>query len=471
MTSSFSGLEFSFCKPYDGIDLPHSVVTLIKKHQGNVLFGGSSLIHDIYFKDEDWGKRDHDMWCLEDAYNSILQTLLKTKGVKQIATNDFEKNKYYGRFKIFAISDFLYKEKGKKIFLQLINIGRPSDKFYKVLTNIDLSFNSVFYNGENIYFFHTTEEDVKNKTGNYITNPKLHTFCNCSKCHGHIEHKLLRKEQERYDKYLSRKFTINNICPFCREKNISTLNHTINCLRRKMTKNKEKNINFFQSFDELSEEQLLAITNSMEQYQNNPGLLLGCLLVILFNRNLELFYDMHDKFKSKINYKMNFFYEFLYMIVMNGLLTGFKLFFPLVPHEKLFEKGVTELFLLACKKNYINIGRYFNSLSNRFRLEIFEDKIFSYKFLSIYEFYLENQNIELLTKELKYLQLYEATDEEDICPICKISPSNLILNCKHKYCDICLMSYFSQEENKKHSLICPTCRTEIYNQKSVEYIA
>ena len=164
-------------KKYDGSNLPPLVNEILRKYKNKAFFGGSSLLHDVFFKDEHWVTRiDYDIWCKESIYENILSDI-EEKGLQKIHHSKYDE-KYYEMFNLKEIAEFTFEIDRKQYIFQLINIGT---NFFSVINKIDFTFNTVLYNGEDLIFFRTTEADVRQKRGDLqidvITNK-----CPCEEC-------------------------------------------------------------------------------------------------------------------------------------------------------------------------------------------------------------------------------------------------------------------------------------------------
>ena len=155
-------------------------------------FAGSSLIHDVYFPEEDWGERDYDVWCSKINFDKINLKLCK-EGNVPIRMEYFKKAEKYQ--KTIAISE--YKIQNKK--LQLINIGNNVFNF----TEFDFSFLQCYYDGKKI---HTHNQ--------YEPHLKIGTISRTDK-----------NTQERIIKYQKRGFHFLNLCFGC-FKNMTQQNFT-----------------------------------------------------------------------------------------------------------------------------------------------------------------------------------------------------------------------------------------------------
>ena len=86
-------------KKYDGANFPPLVNEILQKYKNKAFFGGGSLLHDAFFKDEEWTSRiDYDIWCKDSVYEKILIDIEK-KGLVNIHHSKYD-TKYYQTFKI-----------------------------------------------------------------------------------------------------------------------------------------------------------------------------------------------------------------------------------------------------------------------------------------------------------------------------------------------------------------------------------
>ena len=448
-------------EPYDGVDFPSIINELLDQHNGNIIFGGSSLLHDLFFKTSQW-ERDYDIWCEDRAYKAIKRTLNQKTNCSKIKEEQFEKvsqNIYYGRFQSKSICEFNYVCNDcckQSLKIQLINVGTNYDKFERIINNVDLTINTVFYDGKSLIYVDTTKEDILAKKCQYRFHLKsYHGLCSCSNCAQ--EKSISEKEMNRIKKYEGRGFTIDNLCPLCEGKYSLSLRHCLCCLRKKMSI--DKGIDFFSWGARISEDNINYILTTLEAYPRQE-FILASLVLFLANKRLDLFLENLEKYKHLLNFYHPDYNRVLSLFVENGITTAFTKFYELI-ESSLMEysnKRINQLFTIACKKNFINLARFIENKSLRCKFEIFEDKITSYKFVNIFEFYLEKKDPKILD-HLKYIKQNEAPSEEN-CSICHTNFPNFTLNCNHRFCDSCIMTYFSIEDKKKNKPCCPMCRAK-----------
>ena len=168
------GIEPIERKVYDGSNFPQIINEILRKYKNKVFFGGSSLIHDAFFKDEHWQSRaDYDMWCNNSIYQNIVTDLIDKNFI--MAIHSKYDNKYYEKFNIKELTEFTFEIDKKEYIIQLINIG---NSFVTLIDKIDFTFNTVLYNGEELLFFRTNEADVMQKKG-YLQIDVITNECEC----------------------------------------------------------------------------------------------------------------------------------------------------------------------------------------------------------------------------------------------------------------------------------------------------
>jgi hypothetical protein len=432
-------------KKYDGSNFPPLVNEILRKYKNKAFFGGSSLLHDAFFKDEHWTTRiDYDIWCKDSVYQNILSDI-EEKGLVKIHDSKYD-FKYYQTFKIKELADFAFEIDRKQYIIQFINIG---SSFLSLIDKIDFTFNTVLYNGEYLIFFRTTEEDVLQKRGDLqidlITNK-----CPCEECK---DKKVSQKQISRISKYRARGFEITNFCPFCKpqDNNIITVKHFQLCVLN-ITRPYPPYVLY------LEDDQFQKIMD-IGRESTNPNIILCCLNIIARTLNMEEFLSLfHDKQCSGIlNTNSRLFIDILIDFTINGQYTFFKLFFDLLKKNiRLTATPIQILFGKACEYNCINIARYISSHSERYELSIFEDRIYEHKILTIFEHYVKYKKIQAILDEypgITVFENHEEDNEESICSICHENQTNIRLQCGHEFCD-CIFSYFVTSFSTK----CGLCR-------------
>ena len=430
-------------KKYDGSNFPPLVNEILRKYKNKAFFGGSSLLHDAFFKDEHWVTRiDYDIWCKDSFYENILSDI-EEKGLQKIHHSKYDE-KYYEMFNLKEIAEFTFEIDRNQYIIQLINIGT---NFYSVINRIDFTFNTVLYNGEDLIFFRTTEADIIQKRGDLqvdvITNK-----CPCEECENK---KVSHKQISRIQKYTARGFEINNFCPFCEpeDNNIVTVSHFQSCAL---------NLSFPPYILQLEEDQFQRIMY-IGRDSTNPNIILCCLNIIARTLRMEEFiYLFHEKQCARIlNTNSRLFNEILIDFTINGQYTFFKLFFDLLKTNiRITATPIQILFRKACAYNCINIARYISSHSERYELSIYEDRIYGHNILTVFEHYVKFKKIQAVLDEYPSITLVDSEEdsEESICSICKENQSNIRLPCGHEFCD-CIFSYFATS----FSTNCGICRS------------
>jgi len=417
-------------KKYDGSNIPPLVNEILRKYKNKAFFGGSSLLHDVFFPDEHWASRvDYDIWCKDDIYQNILSDI-REKGLVNIHITKYNK-KYYEAFKIKELADFGFEIDRKQYIIQVINIG---SSFYSLIDKIDFTFNTVLYNGEDLIFFRTTEADVLQKRGelqvDVITNR-----CTCEECK---DKKVSQKQINRICKYQARGFEITNFCPFCspHDYKLITIHHFQSCIL---------NLSFPPYVIQLEDSQFQRILNIGHE-STNPSVILCCLNIIARNLRMDDFISLFHEKQSYTIFDINsrLFNDILIDFTINGQYTFFKLFFDLLKKKiRITATPIQILFRKACAYNCINIARYISSHSQRYELSIYEDRIYQHSILTVFEHYVKTKKIQAVLDEYPDITLFENQEENEdsICSICKENQCNIRLPCGHEFCD-CIFTYF-----------------------------
>jgi len=441
-------------KDYDGRDFPDIINTILRENLGGVIFGGSSVIHDLYFKEENWD-RDYDIWCLSSNYAKIKTELIVKWRCDNIKTEKYKRLEYYEIFNPKEISEYNYKTEELKIKIQLINIGTLITTFTDMITNIDLTFNTVFYDGLKLFYFRTTEERVKAREGEYEIFIHFNAEdCFCNRCMKDQYENINKRQITRIQKYRERGFHITNLCPLCDTPAKLSIFHVFNCIKKKLGLELKDSIEskFYLIGGKIDEERLHQLIKYGES--DNSYMVISSLLLILSTRRIDLFMEKLEEWKEKITVDGK---NVLYSVFKIGSEIAFRKFNEIY---RLNSKKLEKLFLFSCKRKYLNLARYISSLSSRLRLDIQEDTIVEYKILNIFDAYLNtNDESEILTE---FNKIKKIEDNED-CPICKYRVCNIEIGCRHKFCMNCLMLYFSIKTTNQQSLNCPICRQKFYN--------
>jgi len=432
-------------KKYDGTNFPPLVNEILRKYKNKAFFGGSSLLHDAFFKDEHWVTRiDYDIWCKDSVYQNILSDI-EEKGLVKIHHSKYDV-KYYQTFNIKELAEFTFEIDRKAYIIQFINVGH---NFFLMIEKIDFTFNTVLYNGEDLIFFKTTEADVLQKRGDMhidiITNS-----CTCEDCKNK---KVSHKQISRIHKYKARGFKITNFCPFCsiNDYKTITISHFQSCVL---------NLSFPPYVLHLEDNQFQKIMNLVHE-STNPNIILCCLNIIARTLHMEEFLSIfHEKKCSSIfDTNSRLFNNILIDFTINGQFTFFKLFFDLLKSKiKLTAIPIQILFRKACAYNNINIARYISSHSERYELLIFEDRIYQHNILTVFEHYVKTKKIQAVLDEYPSITLFENQEENEdsICSICKENQCNIRLPCGHEFCN-CIFTYFVTT----FSMRCGICRGEL----------
>ena len=431
-------------KKYDGSNFPQIVNEILRKYKNKAFFGGGSLLHDAFFKDEHWSSRiDYDIWCKDSIYQNILSDI-EEKGLVKIHHSKYDV-KYYQMFNIKELADYGFEIDRKQYIIQVINIG---NNFISLINKIDFTFNTVFYNGENLIFFRTTEADVIQKRGDLQVDVITNT-CPCEEC----KHKKVSQKQiERISKYKARGFEIKNFCPFCSTADYKIINvqHFQSC---------SLNLTYPPYVLHLEDDKFQKILK-LGRETTNPNVILCCLNIIARTLHIEEFLSLfHEKQCTSIfDTNSLLFNDILIDFTVNGQYTFFKLFFDLLKTKiRITASQIQILFRKACAYNCINIALYISSHSERYELSIYEDRIYQHNILTVFEHYVKTKKIQAILDEYPGIMLVdEEESEESICSICKENQSNIRLPCGHEFCD-CIFTYFVTSFSTK----CGICRREI----------
>ena len=158
------------CKQWDGEGLPDIVKFITKKWNGKLIFGGSSLLHHLYFSDEDWGEKDYDLWSCTCVIDEILIYLQSMQDKDKIIFEDpIICNNYFQKYTGVNI---IYNINFNDIKLQLLKL----DKFYCIdqgpykafIDHIDFSFLKILYDGNMVCYYTHDLNKVKEKKGTWI---------------------------------------------------------------------------------------------------------------------------------------------------------------------------------------------------------------------------------------------------------------------------------------------------------------
>lgn len=369
-------------------------------------FAGSSLIHDVYFPDENWGERDYDIWCDNENFDKINLKLC-TSGNVPIRMEYFKKIGDYQ--KSIAISEYNFENKK----LQLINIGNNKFSCY----DFDFTFLRCYYDGKN--FKHYYEEHLKNKVG------FIERFDNNS--------------INRIDKYVKRGFKFLNLCFYCL-KNENQINNRDYSEKKFFCRNC-----FNDNFNSLSLENELRIISNENYLIKNY--LLDYLFTLIKMKKIDRFKEILERIKDELNNDQIF--RLLNFLGKLNLTESFIYTFELVKQleNKYIYEMITSLINKKCGGNCI---LYLEKKIYSLYLDKIEDHIISFRFLNNLE--LAHKNKDIIHYYLE-LQLEKGTNEED-CPVCKIEKTNIKLNCGHYFCSKCLYKIIFESDISKKCGIC-----------------
>lgn len=413
-------------REYQGKHFPKFVNEIVNLKPGKIFFGGSSLIHDLFFPRENWGKTDYDIWC-SSSESELIKEYFKPyhKIINDFVTQDCN-IKQVQRYKI-------NNQRIQIIFVQNIT---------KVFLKKNFSFNTVFYDGNKIYYFRTTENDVKNKQGVYLYHPLLNS-----------DYSTKRELNYQTQKYLKRGFKIKNLCPKCNKPRVLSLEHTFVCTFKNELSSYIGLLNrtFIKSLNQMEEVDKIKTYLQNELEKNNPY---SYGFILMFNNFLE-----------KVSFNPNKIYQdmsYLELILINlGKLGLTELFIEIYSFyqkkydNKKFEKRILNL---VCDENNIHLARYLSLLNPKISLNIRGDFIFSYEIKNIFTCFLEKNDIKVLSSGIKDSEIFNKDEE---CFICQKNKNEITLQCKHSFCGTCLSQFYQLKEKKKEQLQCPMCRSDV----------
>lgn len=407
------------CKKWDGDGLPNIVKFITNKWHGKLIFGGSSLLHCLYFNNEDWGEKDYDIWsctCIIDEILIYLQSIQDKENI--IFENPIICNNYFQKYTGVNI---IYNISFNGIKLQLLKL----DKFYCIdhgpyksfIDHIDFSFLKILYDGNMICYYTKDINKVKEKKGTW---EQLKIF----KAESTIL-KQFQKKEERILKYKNRGFIFENICNHCNN-NKCNFKHYTSCLN---TLNELGNIDF-------STYHKKCISNSEKLAY--LGLLLKTCKITEFHN----FFDEWNNEKKIVNYDDDYLIEKIvsYLITES---VNYGVFSVVKKIYEMFENTEHKIDLThdnnmymynAVKKNYVNIAKFFAEKNLSYNLKICEDRIVNFSIKSIFDLYIDS-NDPMFFKKI----IVDSKDSDDCeyCIICKYTIADFKLNCNHNYCNTC----------------------------------
>ena len=410
-------------KEWDGDGLPKIITKITTKWNGKMIFGGSSLLHLLYFKDEDWGNKDYDIWSCTCVINEMLLYLQLFDNIK------IEKlvcSKYFSKYAGVSIIHNVYYDDLK---IQLLIL----DKFYCIqkgsnnnfVQNIDFSFLRILYDGNRICYYVNDLDKVKAKKGKWIQGTS-----NTPK--SKWDNKKLR-----IDKYIDRGFTFENICNFC-DFAYPSHEHLCACLNNKYEINSLSLEDIGEKCHKCSERIIF-------------------LTLVASKGKIDLFKIYFEKWKTLIN--INYENEYLFnMIVNTGAYTLVKLVYEYaseIGKPISLNANNNEAVYCAYKKNYINTIKYLCEINSNYEVEICEDRIVKFSIKNIFDRYIDSGDKMFFIKEISGSS--EPDKDTTNCIICKYTVAEVKLQCNHEYCNTCL-SIWLKEKNE-----CTYCN------KSIQY--
>ncbi len=434
-------------------------------------WGGSSVLHDVVLPPIDltnksWNTRDFDIYCLDKDNNNII-SFLKKYPMVYFNMKILRITQLYDNLHIKNLTEFTIKLNGDiERKLQLINTGNYSN-YSKLSEAVDLSFCSVVISNDMIYFLKTTKSDVLEKRGSLLIKKRFNS-------------KIVR----RIIKYRARGFTITNICQFC-DYDMNIIEHTPNCLVAKLFNNNNLRIDGLYyilsgsnksklGVDEIN--QLIAYSN---QYKKDSVILLSIYTIIVHFKQIDLLHSFWDEIKKSID--ISSVMKCSQQLIREGLYTGFRLLFDFMfPHHinsvQIDErtKYISILMEIVVNHNYMQCALLIQSRIPTIELNIYEDKIFSWKQLVVYDILLElinaedsSQNeIDSFMEMIPFIKKLETTDSaiQTICLICKYDNCSIKMTCGHSFCQNCIILQLmtTYETIKKERCPHPYCLMEYH---------
>lgn len=447
-------------------------------------WGGSSVLHDVVLPPIEstnklWDSRDFDIYCFEHDYNKIMLFLKTCPMVYFLRTIPTIKKMSYANLDIKGLTEYMIKPNGfgsgLQRKLQLVNLGKKLN--YSDLANaVDLSFCSVVVSNNTIYYLRTTKTDVLEKRGTLLIKP-----CMCESCLKNNRNHLNSKMVQRVKKYRARGFTITNICQFC-DYSMNTIEHTQLCLTGKLFNKTIKSDGLYSilvGYDKskLRIDEINKLISYSHQYKNDSVILLSIYSIFVYFKRIDLLHSFWDEIKSSID--ISLLMKCSQLLIKNGLYTGFRLLFEhLFPHrinaiqaeERI--NYIEQLMETTIKQNYIQCALLIQSHIPTIELNIYEDRLFSWKNRVVYEILFELINteessqdeIDSLMKTIPFVEKLQEADQalQTTCPICKYDDCSTKMTCGHSFCQNCIVLQLMTMYETSRKEMCPCCRAEYY---------
>lgn len=441
-------------------------------------WGGSSVLHDIVLPpieqtDKSWESRDFDIYCLEKDYEKIISYLKTCPMIYFSRVISNLKMMRYANLEIKGLTEYKIKITGafeKK--LQLVNIGNYSD-YSKLYNSIDLSFCSVVMSNNMVYYLRTTKSDVLAKMGTL-----LHPPCMCSTCVKNNKISLNGKLIIRVKKYRLRGFMITNICQFC-DYSMNTMEHLPCCLASKLFNKRIDSLHCIlyshTNTSKLRIDEINKLISYSHQYKDSMTQLSIYSIFAHFKR-IDLLHSFWEEIKTSVDVLSLM--KCSEQLINEGLYTGFRLlfeFFVLHHMNSIHCDERTEyirlLMEIVVKRNFIQCATLIQSHIATIEINIYEDQIFDWKNLIVYDVLFELINdesnldeIDSLMKTIPFVEKLLADDpsREMICPICKYDNCSTKMKCGHSFCQNCIILQLVTSYTNFKKEMCPCCRTEFY---------
>lgn len=451
-------------------------------------WGGSSVLHDVILPptgatanettstDKSWDARDFDIYCFDKDYNDIAFYLKTCPMIYFLRIIPTINKTSYANLDIKGLTEYSIKLSGGiQRKLQLVNLGKKSN-YSDLAKAVDLSFCSVVISNNIIYYLRTTKTEVLEKRGTLLIKP-----CMCESCLKNNKNQLNSKTILRIRKYKKRGFKITNVCQFC-DYSMNTVEHTRFCLTEKLLNKTIKSEGLYSilaGYDKsnLDIDKINQLISYSHQYKDNSVILLSIYLIFVYFKRIDLLHSFWDEIKSSIDISLVM--KCSQLLIKDGLYTGFRLLFEhLFPHHinaiqsEERTNYIQQLMEIAIKQNYIQCALLIQSRIPTIELNIYEDRLFSWKNQVVYEILFELINsedssqdeIDSLMKTIPFVEKLEGNDPalETTCPICKYDDCSTKMTCGHSFCQNCIVLQLMTMYETSKKEMCPCCRAEYY---------
>jgi len=446
-------------------------------------WGGSSVLHDVILpltdstptQNKSWETRDFDIYCLGKDYSKI-QLFLKTCPMVYFTRNiPIVKKMSYANLEIKGLSEYSIKLSGGiQRKLQLVNLGENTN--YSILASaVDLSFCSVVVSNNTIYYLRTMKIDVLEKRGTLLSKP-----CMCESCISNKKIQLNSKMIQRVKKYRARGFTITNVCQFC-DYAMNTVEHTQICLAGKLFNKRFDNLHCIlngRDKSKLGVDEINKLISYSHQYKDDSVILLSIYSIFVYFKRIDLVHSFWEEIKISIDSTTVM--KCSLQLVRDGLYTGFRMLFEHIFHHHINTifvddrtRYIMQLMEEVVDHNYIQCALLIQSSIPTIEIDIYEDKIFSWKNRVVYEMLFELINneessqdeIDSLMKTIPFVEKLTETDPalQTTCPICKYDDcSTKMIPCGHSFCQNCIILQLMTTYETSRKEMCPCCRAEYH---------